>query len=68
MSNQKQTKKPVRSKNTGKTAKRLLSYVFKYKGRLVVVLISILASALTGVASSLFLQTLIDDYIEPLLI
>lgn len=49
MSNQKQTKKPVRSKNTGKTAKRLLSYVFKYKGRLVVVLISILASALTGV-------------------
>lgn len=68
MSNQKQTKKPVRSKNAGKTAKRLLSYVFKYKGRLVVVLISILASALTGVASSLFLQTLIDDYIEPLLI
>lgn len=68
MSNQKQTKKPVRSKNTGKTAKRLLSYVFKYKGRLVVVLISILASALTGVESSLFLQTLIDDYIEPLLI
>lgn len=68
MSNQKQAKKPVRSKNTGKTAKRLLSYVFKYKGRLVVVLISILASALTGVASSLFLQTLIDDYIEPLLI
>lgn len=55
MSNQKQTKKPVRSKNTGKTAKRLLSYVFKYKGRLVVVLISILASALTGVVSSLFL-------------
>lgn len=68
MSNQKQTKKPARSKNAGKTSKRLLSYVFKYKGRLVVVLISILASALTGVASSLFLQTLIDDYIEPLLL
>lgn len=61
-------KKPVKSKNTGKTVKRLLSYVFKYKGRLVVVLICILVSALTGVASSLFLKTLIDDYISPLLL
>lgn len=57
-----------KSKNIGKTVKRLLSYIFKYKIRLAIVLICILLSALAGVASSLFLQTLIDDYIAPLLI
>lgn len=58
-------------KNKGsmlKTAKRLISYLAKYKVRFVFVIICILLSSLTGVASSLFLQSLIDDYIEPLLI
>lgn len=58
----------AKNKNMGKTIKRLLKYVFKYKVRLVIVLVCILLSALTGVASSLFLQTLIDDYISPLLL
>lgn len=50
------------------TVKRLLSYLGKYKIRLIVVMICILLSAGASVASSLFLQTLIDDYISPLLL
>ncbi len=58
--------------NVGKpdmpTVKRLLSYIFKnYKGRFFLVLVCILCSSLTGVAASLFLETLIDDYITPLI-
>ena len=48
--------------------KRLLSYMKRYRGQLVVVAVCILISAITGVAGSLFLQTLIDDYISPLLL
>lgn len=52
----------------GKTMKRLLSYLGEYKLRLVFVVICILASSAASVASSLFLQTLIDSYIQPLLL
>lgn len=51
-----------------KSFKRLLSYLFKHKGKFTVVLICIAVSALTGVSSSLFLQVVIDDYITPLLL
>lgn len=54
-------------KPDGKTLKRLMSYIFRYKARFVIVLICILISSIAGVASSLFLQTLIDDYITPML-
>lgn len=51
-----------------KTAlKRLFSYMKEYKGQLVFVVICILLSAVASAASSVFLQTLIDDYIVPLL-
>ena len=50
------------------TLRRLMSYVGQYRVRLVIVLFSILISAVAGVASSLFLRTLIDDYISPLLL
>ncbi len=50
------------------TVKRLLGYIFKdYKFHFVLVIICILCSSLAGVAGSLFLQTLIDDYITPLI-
>lgn len=59
--------KPKRPKNMGKTIKRLLSYVTEqYKLRLSVVILCIFLSALAGVIGSLFLRTLIDDYIAPL--
>ena len=47
--------------------KRLLSYMKAYKGRLVLVTICILLSAVASAASSMFLKTLIDGYIAPLL-
>lgn len=49
------------------TMKRLLAYMKFYKNTLIVIVVCILLSALAGAASSLFLQTLIDDYIVPLL-
>ena len=53
-------------KPEGKTIKRLLSYIMRYKFRFILVMICIIINALTNVASSLFLQVLIDDYIVPL--
>lgn len=53
-------------KPDGKALKRLMSYILKYKARFAVVLICIIISAFAAVASSLFLQVLIDDYIDPL--
>lgn len=65
--NTKSAGKPGMGKMDWKTAKRLLSYLEQYKVSLVVVVICILLSAVASVASSLFIQTLIDDYIVPLL-
>ena len=57
-----------KAKNQGKTIRRILSYISGgYRVRLVVVLCCILLSALANVIGSMFLQTLIDDYITPLL-
>lgn len=50
-----------------KALARVLSYMKGYKGQLVFVVVCILLSAVASAASSLFLQTLIDDYILPLL-
>lgn len=51
------------------TAKRLMGYIFKeHKLLFFIVLICILLSTLSTVAGSLFIQTLIDDYITPLLL
>lgn len=50
------------------TLKRLLSYILKnYKKQFIFVFICIIISSIASVAGSLFLQTLIDDYITPLL-
>ena len=52
----------------GKTAKRIIGYITKnYKKQLFLVIICILVSSVSGVIGSLFLQTVIDDYITPLL-
>ena len=60
MQNKKQSK--------AKTIKRLLKYVTKgYKFQLVVVLVSIIISALVGVLGVQFIKYLIDDFITPLL-
>ena len=52
----------------GKTAKRIIGYITKnYKKQLFFVIMCILVSSVSGVMGSLFLQTVIDDYITPLL-
>lgn len=61
------TKRPGAS-DAKATFKRLLSYFSIYRVRLAFVVICIIISAIASVVSSLFLQTLIDDYILPLLI
>ena len=56
-------------KGSGATVKRLLRYVTQgYRWPFIGVLLCILISAAAGVAGSLFLQVLIDDYITPLLV
>lgn len=46
--------------------KRLLSYMKPYRIQLIIVAVSIVISSVAGVASSLFIKTLIDDHILPL--
>ena len=59
--------KPKLPKVNMATVKRLFGYIVgPYKLQLIVVLICLVLSALASVAGSLFLQTLIDDYILPL--
>ena len=55
-------------KNPGKLLKRLLSYVFKtYKFHSIAVFICIVVGVLASVQGTMFLQTLIDDYISPMI-
>ena len=58
-------KRPKVSKST---LTRLLSYLKDYKIQVGIVIICIIISALVGVAGSMFLQVLIDNYITPLLL
>jgi len=59
---------PTRPKADPKTIKRLLSYLREYKVYLGLVFVSIIIGVIADVAGSMFLRTLIDDYIEPLLL
>ena len=48
--------------------KRLLSYIFRdYKKEFILVIFCIIISSCTSVAGSLFIEILIDDYIEPMI-
>lgn len=50
------------------TARRLLKLIAKdHKGRLLLVALMIVLSAAAGTVSSMFIQTLLDDYITPML-
>ena len=50
-----------------KILKRVLGYLFKdYKFRLIIVVVCLILSTVSSVAGNLYLQTLIDDYIAPL--
>ena len=56
------------AKNAKGTAARLLGYIAKnYKLKFSLVCLCILITAATSVASSLFIKTVISDFIEPML-
>ena len=56
-------------KNPGKLFARIMSYVFKtYKWHYLAVITLIFVSVLANVQGTMFTQTLIDDYIGPLLL
>jgi ATP-binding cassette subfamily B protein len=62
---------PVDMKNfrsfDGKTLKRILSYMFKnYKVHFIIVVICIILSAVSTLCGTLFMKSLIDDYIVPM--
>lgn len=55
-------------KDMGRTFKRLMQYLGRYRYLMIPVIICILVSAVASVAGSLFLKILIDDYISPMLL
>ena len=59
---------PRGEKPDAATIKRTFAYMLDYKWHFLVVIVCIIISALVSVVSSLFLRTLIDDYITPLLL
>ena len=59
---------PPAEKPDAATIKRTFAYMLDYKWRFLAVIVCIIISALVSVASSLFLKTLIDGYITPLLL
>jgi len=65
--NNNSTKKPPVHRFKPGTIQRLFSYMAGYKIQLFFVVVCILLSAAASAASSLFLKTLIDSYIVPLL-
>ena len=55
----------ARPQDVGQTIRRLMSYVARYRLRLVLVVLCIILSAVASVLSSTFIGILIDDYIAP---
>lgn len=54
--------------NPGKIFKRLMSYIFKYYGfRMILVFIFIFVGVLANLQGTMFMKTLIDDYINPMI-
>ncbi len=54
--------------NSKDTVKRLLKYFRPYRARMIFVMVCIVISAVVGAVSSLFIKSLIDDYIAPMLL
>lgn len=53
--------------NAGAAFKRILSYASEYKGLLALVVVFIIFSSLASIIGTSFLQTIIDDYLTPMI-
>ena len=60
-------KRIERPQNAGKTLARILSYVMRYKIRLIIAAVSMVLAALCTVAGTYFLKPALNDYIVPLI-
>ena len=55
-------------KNPGAVLKRLIGYIFKYyKVHMIIVFVTILISVVANLQGTMFMQVLIDDYIDPMM-
>lgn len=68
MGNKRRSAREPGQKMDMKSFKRIMTYLKRYKFRFIVVLVCIFISSLVNVANSLFIKTLIDDYVKPLLL
>ncbi|MDE7367475.1 MAG: ABC transporter ATP-binding protein/permease [Lachnospiraceae bacterium] len=60
--------KPNTSKNAGKLLSRLMGILMKQFGvQIIIVAVCIVVNVLANVQGTMFMQTLIDDFVEPLL-
>lgn len=59
-------RKPDMGKTDPGTIKRIFGYIFQYKWRVVAIVVCILIGAAAQAGSALFLQSLIDTYILPM--
>ena len=58
--------KPPMQKAAPGTTKRIFDYIFQYKWHVIAIVVCILVGAAAQAGSALFLQSLIDSYILPL--
>ena len=67
MKTEQQSRKKLVQPGTGKVIRRLLNYVVgRNQARFIAVIVCIIISAAAGVMGSVFIRSLIDDYIVPL--
>lgn len=58
----------ARARDAKGTLRRLMTYLAPYKYRLIFIIVFTILNSCAGAAGSMFLETLIDDYIKPLLL
>ena len=58
--------KPPMQKAAPGTTKRIFDYIFQYKWHVIAIVVCILVGAAAQAGSALFLQSLIDSYILPM--
>lgn len=61
-----ENRKPAMGKADPGTIKRIFGYIFQYKLRVIAIVVCILVGAAAQAGSALFLQSLIDTYILPM--
>lgn len=61
------TRVKEKPKNVKRTLSRIFQYVLEYRIQLVIVVVAIIGSSLSGVAATYFLKPIINDYVIPLI-